>query len=159
VQEREVHAFLKRHPEIIDATASVVLSEVHLGGDYRIDLVLQHEIGRIKGTTLVELENPRHVLFTKSGQPRSLITHAVQQVEDWIRWWRQYPDRLPSPIVPEYPPDGLVIVGRSQGLSKEDESRLEHLNSNRVVKVFTYDMILYRYESMLQRFLDAAAQP
>jgi len=153
VQEKEVHRFLQNHPEVIDATASLTLSEVRLGGDYRIDMVLQHEIGSVKHTMLVELENPRHELFTKAGRPRACVTHAVQQVEDWIRWWREHPDSVPAPIVPEFPPSGLVIIGRSQNLSSKEESILEHLNSNRLVNVLTYDMILHRYETMLRSIL------
>jgi hypothetical protein len=66
VLEKEIHRFLSRHPEILDATASVVLSEVPLEGQYRIDLVLQHQVGSVKRTTLVELESPRHEVFTSA---------------------------------------------------------------------------------------------
>jgi|GEM_PF-2191421 hypothetical protein len=150
IQEKEIHRFIHNHPELIDATASVALSEVPLGGDYRIDMVLQHKVGSVEHTTLVELENPRHKLFTKAGRLRASVTHAIQQVEDWIRWWREHPGSVPAPIAPEFPPSGVVVIGRSDGLTQNEESILEHLNANRIVKVLTYDMILTRYETMLR---------
>ncbi len=154
VKEKELHQFFQNHPEVIDATATEVLSEVRLGADYRIDMLLQHEVGTVKRTTLVEFENSKHLLFTVAGRPRAAVTHALQQVEDWIRWWRQHPDKLPSPIVSEYPPNGLVIIGRSTTLTPKEEGVLHHLNSTRAVSVYTYDMVLKRYENMLRAILN-----
>jgi len=154
--EKEVHDFLVSNPELIDPTASQVLSEVRLGNAYRVDIALQYDVGPTQKTQLIEIEKPSHKLFTKSGRPRAYVTHAIQQVEDWIRWWRENPEKVPEPLRPELPPDGTVIIGRSVSLTDREKKALEHLNSNRIVKTITYDRLLERFDRMIKSIQKAA---
>ena len=158
VSEKEVHRFLVHHPELIDPAASRLMSEVALGSDYRVDIALQYDIGRLQKTQLIEVERPHHDLFTKAGRPRAYVTHAIQQVEDWIRWWRENPERVPAPLRPEFPPEGAVLIGRSISLDPDQQNRLEHLNLNRQVKVVTYDTLLERFDKLIRAVLAAASE-
>jgi len=158
VSEREVHRFLVHHPELIDPAASRIMSEVALGSDYRVDIALQYDIGRLQKTQLIEVERPNHDLFTKAGRPRAHVTHAIQQVEDWIRWWRENPERVPAPLRPEFPPEGTVLIGRSISVDPDQQNRLEHLNLNRKVKVVTYDTLLERFDKLIRTVLTAGSE-
>jgi hypothetical protein len=96
------------------------------------------------------LEKASWHIFTAAGRPRSHVTQALQQVEDWLRWWRENPTRIPNPIDSSIPPHGLVVIGRNANLSDEDRRRLLHLNYNRTVKVVTYDDLLIRILDLIR---------
>jgi len=147
--ERELHEFLKANPLALDSYGCHMLSEVRLGDKYRIDLILQYSLDD-KRILLIELERSDYVLFTKSGRPREKITHAIQQVEDWLRWWQENPTKLPAHLDGSIHPDGLVVVGRSHNLDDDTKKRLLHLNHNRRVKVITYDDLLERLNNLIE---------
>ena len=101
---------------------------------------------------MVELENANLQLFTKSGRPRAHVTHAIQQVEDWLRWWQENSNEETNELLlldKSIHPEGLVVIGRSKDFSEEDSKRLLHLNSNRRVKVITYDDLLDNLENLI----------
>lgn len=145
--ERFYHALLAKHPLLLDPAQAAVLSEVSLG-EYRIDLVLKFETSE-RRLLFVELERPSHRLFTKTGRPRKEVTHAVQQVEDWLRWWRRNPSRAPEGLDPALHPEGLVVIGRSRDLDPAEKERLYHLNQTRHVQVVTYDDLLEKLETLI----------
>jgi hypothetical protein len=148
-KEKQLHDFLINHPASLDPYGSCMMSEVRLGSDYRIDLVLQYKLDE-KRILLVELEKANLPIFTKMGRLRSHVTHAIQQVEDWLQWWREHPNEIPRALDSSIPPQGLVVIGRNVDLSEGDKRRLVHLNSNRLVKVITYDDLLNRIEALIQ---------
>lgn len=96
VRESDLHRFLLSHPIALDAYGNQLRSEVRLGDKFRIDLVIQQSLNNCR-IVLVELESPKKGIFTKAGRLRAEVTHALQQVEDWIRWWRENPRELPAP--------------------------------------------------------------
>jgi len=148
VQEADVHNFLKHHPVVLDAYGNQIISEVRLGDSYRIDLVIQQKLNNCR-LILVELESPKAKLFTKNGRPRAEVTHALQQVEDWLRWLRENPDRAPNGLDPRLPVHGLVVIGRGDALSEEDHFRLLNLNANRQIQLITYDDLLSKLEALI----------
>lgn len=75
--------------------------------------------------------------------------HALQQVEDWLRWWYEHPNELPHEIDANIPPEGLVVIGRRLSMPDDEKRRLLHLNANRKVKVITYDDLAERLELLI----------
>ena len=124
-------------------------SELRLGSEYRADLAIQYKLDE-KKLLLIELEHPNAPIFTAKGRPRARVTHASQQVEDWLQWWREHPTEVPKGFDPTIPVEGLVVIGRSHKLSEKDKRRLLHLNSTRDVKVITYDELLEKLEVLIQ---------
>lgn len=149
VQERDIHKFLFENPIVLDAYGADVMSEVCLAKDYRIDLVLQYAESD-RRVLVVELELPSLRLFTKSGQWNSKVTHSIQQVQDWMRWWREHPSDVPAPLDPTLPLRGLVVVGRDKDLSDSAKRTLLH-NNHRFhdMKVITYDDLLRRLQQLM----------
>lgn len=160
VKEKQLHDFLINHPACFDPYGSCMMSEVRLGSEYRMDLVLQYKLEE-KQILLVELEKASLPIFTQTGRLRSHVTHAIQQVEDWLQWWREHPNEIPKALDSSIPPQGLVVIGRNIDLDDKGKRRLVHLNSNRLVKVITYDDLLNRIEALIQSLesLDKDSHP
>lgn len=153
LDEREIHRFLVRFPEVLTVYGTRIDSEIWLGSDYRVDLVVRSS-GVREETTLVELENHKHQIFTNSGQTRAEITHAIHQVQDWFRWIRKNPRHKFSESLGDLPPKGLVIAGRSNGLSEDQRKRLAHLNVSSPVQLITYDELLDKFADMILGRID-----
>jgi hypothetical protein len=148
--EADLHRLILRNPVALDAHGIRIHTEVRLGKDYRVDLILQHQLAD-KRITLIELERSDFRVFTKHGRPRAIVTHAAQQVEDWLRWWRENPTKIPPQFDPTVPVEGLVVIGRSVAMEDDATRRLLALNHNRLVKVITYDGLLERVKCLIER--------
>lgn len=142
-EKRDVHAFIKETPFLLHPNPAQVLSEVSigLGTEFRLDFLVRQADGTY---VLVEIENPKHKLFTSRGDFSAPVNHAQRQVEDWQQWIEEnmllvqqhYPDMLA--------PMGMVVIGRSRDLSKEEKVRLARRNSNLRgrLSIMTYDDLI-----------------
>src|SRR5206468_2737614 len=93
---------------------------------------------------LVELERPRHRLFTKAGDPSSELTHALRQIADW-RSWVQNNLHFARTLLPDIVPlcDVAVIIGRRAEVKAEDQDRLEMLQLQTPgLRITTFDALL-----------------
>jgi len=150
VKEADIHNFLAKNPVAIDPAGFGIQSEVRLGNKYRVDLLV-HYPNADRQILLIELESADKQLFTKNGRPRAHVTHAIQQVEDWLRWWRENPRQVPDGLDSSLVPSGLVVIGKARDLGDEDHRRLVHLNANRNVKVVTYDDLLKKIDGLIRQ--------
>lgn len=147
--ERELQHFIESNPVVLDAYGAEVRSEVRLGKSYRMDLVLQYTESD-RRILLVELEPPSLKLFTGAGRWNAKITHAVQQVQDWMRWWREHPQDVPAPFDATIPVQGLVIAGRDRDFDESAKRRLLHNNHHfHDLSVITYDDLLRRLDQLM----------
>jgi len=145
-KERVFHDLLIHGAREFAEGAFKVQSEVRLGKKYRIDLVIQLT-GDAQRIILVELERANLPLFTKTGAPFAHVTHALQQVEDWLRFWQEHPNDILNNLDPTIAPSGIVVIGRSRNLNEDDKRRLLSLNNNRRVQLITYDDLIGRIEN------------
>jgi hypothetical protein len=151
--EKTIHEFILRNPEVLTVYGTKFESEVRLGDKYRIDLIV-HSSGVKDQIMFVELEHHRHALFTQDGQTRAEITHAIQQVQDWFRWIRENPDHPLAKTSSALPPSGLVVAGRSRAFPEDTRNRLAHLNVGSAVQVITYDELLNSLGDVILSRLD-----
>lgn len=143
VIEEEIKQFLKdeRSRFMFGAQVIRLYTEHELGSDFQCDFVLEYPERRY---VLVEIENPKHLLFTKRGDRRQALVHACQQVEDWQQWIDEHnsyaQEKLPGCVSPE----GLVIIGRGNELNEEDQRRLQRANitSRGMLRISTFDGLL-----------------
>jgi hypothetical protein len=147
-KEGKLHDLLLRNPVAIDPFGLGIRTEVRLGNDYRVDLLIQYEYSD-KRILLIELERADISIFTQKGRPRAQVTHSIQQVEDWLRWWRENPSKVPDGLDGSVPVEGLVVIGRSADMTEDDRRRLLGLNHTRLVQVITYDDLLDRIRSLI----------
>jgi hypothetical protein len=151
--ERSLHVYLLACPIMLGANWDKVESEVWFGPSYRADFVLRANRA-LPTVRLVELERANHRLFTKDLHETDEVTHAVQQVSDWLRYCRQNPD---DPVIAAsrgVSPDGMVIIGRSRNLNEKEREVLAHNNQGRDVKVITYDELLDDFGTLILHRLD-----
>jgi hypothetical protein len=140
--EKDLHRYIRSNPAILDCHFASLFSEVPIGR-YRADLVLQYE-QTDKRIVLIELERHSHHIFTRSNRLQNKITHASQQVEDWIGEIRAGASNIPNWLKTSYTAEGAVVIGRSSHLTQEQKDLLFTINSNRLVKIITYDDLLER---------------
>jgi hypothetical protein len=151
--ERSLHSYLLSCPLMLGANWDKVESEVWFGPHYKADLVLRANRA-LPTVRLVELERASHRLFTKDLHETDEVTHAVQQVSDWVRYCRQNPD---DPVIAAsrgVSPDGMVVIGRSRYLSEKEREVLAHNNQGRDVKVITFDELLDDFGTLILHRLD-----
>jgi ppGpp synthetase/RelA/SpoT-type nucleotidyltranferase len=142
-EKRDIHPFLWTHQFILHPNPDRIWSEVQigLGKEYQLDFLIREADGTY---ILVEIENPRHTLFTAGGDLTFAVSHAQRQVEDWQEWIE---DNLPT-VQRKFPgmtsPEGLVVIGRSRQLSSVAKSRLRRRNVNLRgrLRILTYDDLI-----------------
>lgn len=138
--EKDLQNFIKHNPEIFDSHFGRMHMEVPIG-NFRADMVLQYEQSH-RRVLLVELERHVDQIFTKDNRLRSKVTHASQQVEDWIGEIRSGKNNIPDWLKREYVVEGAVVIGRSKNLTVSQKDTLRVINTNRIVKIMTYDDLL-----------------
>lgn len=151
-EKKDIHPLIEKNPFLLHPNPDEFFSEVAigLGTEFKIDFFIRESDGKY---LLVEIENPNHAIFTKAGEFSAPLNHALRQVEDWQQWIE---DNLPT-VQKKYPdmmsPSGLVVIGRSHNLTKEERQRLERRNINLRGKIliWTYDHLI----NNAQNFIDS----
>lgn len=139
--EERIQEFLTEHPQLLTPTGKVQ-PKVPLGSEYETDFAYEQGPGE---WTLVEIERPSHALFRRrSTELRAEVNHAITQVRDWQQWIDDYRDYAQQRFPGVSRPDGMVVIGRSGGLSGDQHRRLTHLNTEQRprVAIWTYDDLL-----------------
>lgn len=147
-REKDLHCFLRQHTQVLDSHVAAVYSEVRIG-KYRADLVLQYHQSD-KRVVLVELEPHSAQIFTKRNSQRHKVTHAVQQVQDWIREIHNNASNLPQWLAGNYTAEGMVVIGRSKDLTQEQKDTLMINNAKSNIKILTYDDLLELFQRLIE---------
>lgn len=150
-EKREIHRFLEDHKFILHPNPEEIWSEVPigLGTEFRMDFMIREPDGEF---LLTEIENPRHRLFTKEGDFAVAVNHAQRQVEDWQDWVEDNISTMQKTYPGIISPRGLVIIGRSRGLSDVEERKLRRRNINLRgrLKIITYDELIAGARTFIQ---------
>ena len=151
--EEPVHQFLKAHPELVCPTSDKRWSKVPFG-DRVSDFVFRqaHE-----DYELVEIEAPYRELFRSDGQQRQELTHAINQILDWVghiqRNHLEVEEVLGLTGISTNP-RCLVVIGRSASLTEENRKKLATLVSmSNKLRVLTYDDLLASARATLTQIL------
>jgi hypothetical protein len=156
--EEPVHQFLKQHPELLCPTASKSMSKVPFG-DRVSDFVFCEPPNDY---LLVEIEAPIRKLFRKDGQQRQELTHAINQILDWIRYINDHKPEVEQElglIGISSNPRALVVIGRSASLTDDDGRKLIMIQArHNNLRILTYDDLLATARSNLTRILGPLAK-
>lgn len=152
IKERELHDFLKMNPLAVDSHAASLHSDIQIG-NYKADLLLRYKQSD-KRVLLVELERHSDRIFTKANRLRAKVTHASQQVEDWIAEIRSGSANVPDWLIGQSSFEGMIVIGKSRDLDSEQKWKLQNINANRLIKIITYDDLLER----LRRFMKTLSE-
>jgi len=154
-EERVIHRYLRDHPVLLFPTKKRLLYEYPLTKNnqlvHKIDFVIEMTTGRY---LLVELENPKHRIFIKSGDYTAQVNHAERQVEDWIHFLRKNPDAVLEDLPGMVAPEGIVVIGRSDTYTDHDRERLQIHNEKHNIKIYTYDDLSQEAKNHIAHLLD-----
>ena len=133
--EARVHDFLASHSYffhllLLDVAYPYPLyTKIRLGGEYETDFVSFITSSFGAEWRFAEIESPKCRLFTRGGDPTAPLTHAMQQVQDWIRWCdnniafaRTF---LPGLLYPM----AFVFLGRRSELTPTTAEKIRQINS------------------------------
>lgn len=146
--EEDLQQCLTRNPLLFGPQYKEVRPKHRFGSEYVADYALI----RVSGLAdVVEIEKSAYPLYTKSGNPSSQLTHAEQQVLDWLDWIERHGAyaREHLPIVGR--PAGYIVIGRSASLDAQARSKLARRNASfgGDVEIMTFDDLLERGKSIL----------
>lgn len=157
--EEPLHQFLRQNPHLLCPTHIACWSKLPLG-KRATDFVFRDAAGDY---LLVELERPSHQLFRYDGQQREPLTHAIDQVADWVRYLE---DNLTT-VQRELglhgistSPRCLVVIGRTSSLSDENRRKLVTIeNQHPRLKIATYDDVLALAKASAENLLGPLWDP
>lgn len=162
-KEAEVQAFLEApaHQFLVTPHCREVIPHKPLGGNRFVpDFVVHRPDGDYH---FVELESPNSPIYQGQGQePTAGFSHAIQQVEDWLRYIDQNlltvrnEERMPT----IYKPTGEVVIGREKHMGESAKTRFQfkRAESGRII-LKTYDMMVSEgraYAASLRRMKGAS---
>ena len=149
--EEPVHQFLKQHPELLCPTSDCYWSKLPFG-DRVSDFVFREPYNDY---LLVEIEAPIRELFRKDGQQREKLTHAVNQIADWIQYIGDNKLKVEDEqelVGISTNPRCLVVIGRSESLSEENRRKLITLQAQQnKLRILTYDDLIASARANLER--------
>ncbi|UYV17000.1 DUF4263 domain-containing protein [Porphyrobacter sp. ULC335] len=141
--ENAIQRCITRNPILFGVEYVKILPKHRLGSEYEMDYAGQRFDGSYD---LIELESSNLPIYTKSGNPSSQLTHAEQQVLDWLAWVEEnYPYAAQS-LNGISNPKGFVIIGRRADMSDSSAEKLRRRNiywAGRI-SILTYDDLLNR---------------
>lgn len=149
-REEELQIFLQNHPEMIVLDHMECYPKHKLGAEYVTDFVFSQIEQTSRRYWFVEIEKPSKELFTQAGQFSSDFTQAKDQLLSWDCWVENNiayaREKLPGLFKPSF----LLIMGRNNQRTIENEAKLraEFANTNRFF--LTYDDIADRFERALE---------
>lgn len=151
--EEPVHQFLKEHPELLCPTSDRFWSKLAFG-ERVSDFVFREPHDDY---LLVELEAPIRELFRKDGQQREELTHAINQITDWIQYIEANRPKVEEElglVGISTNPRTLVVIGRSASLTEENRHKLATLQAqHNKLRILTYDDLLMAARANLERIL------
>jgi hypothetical protein len=146
--EAKLQQTLTTHPILFGPEYVRVSPQHRLGSEYVMDYAL------VRASTLVdlvEIESSTHVLYTRAGNPSAPLTHAEQQVLDWLAVIRDHAPYHQRELPELQQPMGFVVIGRSSTLSEADVEKLRQRNRllGASLLILTYDDLLARAKVLL----------
>lgn len=146
-KEEVIQQFLDESPILLAQSAVKVMPKVKLGSEHITDFVIEFPE---QDYQLVEIEQPKHALFTKSGDPTKELSHAQRQVEDWRDWVHEHLEYAKTQMPGIVDPRCLVVIGR-RSKNKRDQNALRRKNKELAhIEILTYDDLLERARQFLQ---------
>jgi hypothetical protein len=155
--ENALQRCLTSYPILFGLNYQRVIPKYKLGSPYVMDYALEDVSGLVD---LVEIESSSLPLYTQNGNPSHHLTHAEQQILDWLEWLeanaRVARDDMPTMMRPM----GQVVIGRRASMTPMDQRRFQRRNASwqGVMRLLTYDDVLDRGKNMLKILTSTSAE-
>ncbi len=149
--EEEIQKFIEAYPMVLSCFDSMFLKpKAPITTKYKCDFAIFNNKGEL---ILIEIETSKMPLFTKHGNNSSKLTHAFNQVENWLREGRKDQWGVINSLgMDDLKPDmvksikGVVIAGRS---IEKEHVYLERLYSRQDIVFYTYDDLCQSFSGIV----------
>ena len=150
--ETDMQTFFKNNGTLLNISANRIFPKFRLGGDFIPDFIietsdLQYEI--------VEIESPNANLYTSGKLPRQArkLREADTQIKNFMNYARNNVLFLRSklPFLSEEKIRGLIVIGKSSRLSKEQKKKLDQDRAySKDYDIITYDELFQNLNTFLK---------
>jgi hypothetical protein len=110
---------------------------------------------------LVEIEAPIREIFRKNGQQREELTHAINQITDWIQYIADNKQKVEEKLGLSgisTNPRTLVVIGRSASLTEDNRHKLVTLQAQQnKLRILTYEDLIASARANLEQILGPLA--
>lgn len=149
-REEDVQEFIAENPILLSFfRASQIIAKPQIGVKYRADFGIVTSSGEF---LLIEIESPKLRLLKKDGHRTSGLTHAFEQVGDWMNEFIEHRiailDGLSIDPKSVNKVVGVVIAGRDAGNDAADLRALR-MRPNEY-QFFTYDDLLFALDALVR---------
>ena len=150
-REEELQAFLAENPVVLSPAAQNIYPKHKLGKEHVCDFVIERAEADY---VLVEIEAASRRLFTKKGDPFHELSHAQQQVEDWLEWVSHNTSYAEQSLPGISDPEAWVVIGRDKMLTGSQKVKLRRRNKAlHHITIMTYDQLLNSARSHLDNLI------
>jgi Shedu protein SduA, C-terminal len=151
--EEPVHQFLKQNPILLYPTYDRLWSKVPFG-EHVSDFVVRESPGDY---VLVEIEAPYRELFRQDGHPRYELTHAIDQINDWLAYLADHRTDIESKYEMRgisASPRALVVIGRASGLTDDNRRKIATMQERQPrLRIMTYDDVIANARAVFEKIL------
>ncbi len=169
--QREIlDVILLLYPKYLKVFEEVPFLDVYSGKTRRLDFLLVDASGFID---VIEIKKPNDIsllskgLYRENYVPLRELSGTIMQLEKYIfylnkwgikgektltnRFSSEIPDNISIRIVN---PSGIIIMGRSNGLNKDELSDFEVIKRKykNIVEIMTYDDLIFRLENIINKW-------
>lgn len=149
-KEEDLQVFLKENPILLIPNGRVIPKQ-KLGEDFCTDFVLIDMLDQGPKYTLVEIEKSSHVVFTKSGELRAEVQHAIHQTRQWDVWIQKNAAYLRNKLSGFETPSFTIVIGRSTGFTAEHREFLRAYNRMlNNTQLITFDDVAISFGERIQ---------
>ncbi|NQU19913.1 MAG: DUF4263 domain-containing protein [Candidatus Nealsonbacteria bacterium] len=148
-KEEVLQVFLKEHPLVLTPHARLIPKQ-KLGEDFCTDFVLIDMLDQGPRYTLVEIEKSSHEVFTKNGELRSEVHHAIHQTCEWDSWLQKHSGYVREKLQGFESPQYMVVIGRSTKFTDGNREYLRAYNRRlNDTQLITYDDVAELFEDRI----------
>lgn len=159
-KEEQIHQFLAQNKVLLvehlgGGHGRYVLSKPKLGAEYVPDFLLAEDSSIGIEWHAVELESPTAELFTKAGEARAGLHHAIQQIIDWREWLTQNVAYARRPVsesglgllgIDGNVPATILMGRRRDEMPARFNAFRRQMKQPQDIEIHTYDWLLDRLE-------------
>lgn len=150
-EESEFQTFFENVPVFLEPKVMKAYPKFSLAGELIPDfLLVLHDSSYL----FVEIEKPGVKLFTNNGDPTAVLSHAQQQIRDYLKWVANNIDFLRRHECPNLTGDnfkGLLVIGKCSDLEPKELDKLHNINAEVRSKyeIKAFDQILRENKTMV----------
>lgn len=152
--EEMVHQFILKNPMLLQQFSAVrIISKPPILAKFKADFAL---VTSNRELVLIEIEKTSTKLMRQNGHRHAELTHAFEQVNDWLQVILEYKSAVLSQLGIKSEDinniRGVVIAGLENSYDMAKIRRLKMNVNDRNIAFYTYTDLLFALDSLIEKF-------